>query len=458
VVQESSRRAVRLPSRLAAQCALLAAIASATGAQDQPGVTVDLARTLRPVTHCASGSMWGLSKTSPNDALLGGLRMVGFRQPATLDGESPGYGALEVADRVLAHHGRRVEAVLSDLLPGYPSQWPGLAEWLARVRSFAEIKCAGDRDEVWYDVWDEPDRDPPADWVALGGFPAIWKSSFTAVREADARAVIVGPSHSCWSSEAYRSLLSWMRDHDCLPDVVSWHETAGPSGIEIHLAEYRALIRELAIDERPVSINAYMSAADQGAPGPLLAYAAALERAGVAYASIAHWHDPATLGRLVSGTQPLGGYWLLKWYGELAGRMVASGPPGEGAGLPDALAALDESGRTAQVLVAGNRPSLVVRGFGAAPFLVVDGRVRVRIERAPHDGFEPVAAPLLVAERDFDVVGNVLQLTVPVDGLDAARITLSPPAERRSTDRPQVGKARTARPQARKTPPRAGSM
>jgi hypothetical protein len=399
-------------------------------AEDLPGVRVDLSQIGRPVTRRASGSTWGLSETGPSDAILADLRMATFRQPASLNGENRGWGATHVIDRALAHGGHHVEAVLADLLPGYPPEWPGQDEWLARVRTFALAKAAADRDALWYDVWDEPDRRAPEQWAALGGFPAVWKATVDALRAADPRAVVVGPSHSAWSREAYRALLTDMRDGGTLPEVVSWHETAGAATIEAHVAEYRALVSELGIDERPVSINAYMSADEQGAAGPLVAYLAALERARVAHAAIAHWHDPGTLGRVVAGSQPLAGYWVLRWYAEMSGRMAATEPLGVEAGLADAVACVDASASSAVILAAGTRVRLVVRGLEAVAGLIVDGHVHARVERVPQAAFAPVRTPILVGDRDLDVVDGTLELTLPLEGWDAGRVVLSSPSRK----------------------------
>ncbi len=395
-----------------------------------PTVVVDLSRPLRQVTRCATGAHWGLSATAPPLDLLTPLRPTVFRQPATLGPENAGLGALDVRTRAQALGVHHIEAVLADLLPGYPYEWSGKDEWQRLVRLFAQHKVAAGADDVWYDLWNEPDWRPPAAWAQDGGYPAFWKGTFDLLREADPQAVIVGPSYSAWSRETFRETLTFMRDHACLPDVVSWHELTGAAGIEGHVLEYRALERELGIDERPLSINEYMSKDTLGVPALIVAHLARLERAHVGYACLAYYQDPASLGRLLEKGSPLGGYWVFRWYAEMTGEMV-NVTPGAASDLPDAVASLDPARETARILVAGDAPRLTLYGFGAAPGLIRDGRVRVRIERAPHAGFRPVAAPALVEERDVEIREHAVEISMPVSGWDAVLVTLSAPTSAR---------------------------
>jgi hypothetical protein len=226
-----------------------------------------------------------------------------------------------------------------------------------------------------------------------------------------------------------------MRDHACLPDVISWSETGGAAAIEAHVAEYRGLAQDLGLGERPISISEYMPRDTVGAPGPTVAHLAALERARVGYACLALWHEPGTMGRLTAGNAPLAGFWIYRWYAAMSGRIVSAGPASREPAGADALASVDEESRTAAILVAGDRPHLVVYGFGATPFLLRDGRVHVRIERAPHNGLNPLPAPVLVSESDISASEHTLEIDVPTEGWDAARVVLSAPSARGPTHR-----------------------
>jgi len=421
-----------LPYRWIAPTSVLAALsilgAGGAGAADPaPDLRVDLSRPVRQVTHCASGAAWGASRSAPPNEILAALQPTSLLQPATLDGEDADFGALDVAARVSPFGLHHVQAVLSDLLPGHPPRWPGLDDWLALVRAFVERTTRAERDDVWYDLWDELDRQPMEGWRANGQRLAVWKATHDAVREADPQAVIVGPSLPAWERERYGEILAWMRDNTCLPDVVSWQETGDPGGIETHASEYRELLRGLDIDERAILVSQYMGRDDVGAPGPSVAYLAALERARVGYACLALWHAPGTMARLVDERGPLGGLWVYRWYAEMSGQMVSAGPAAAAGDARDALASVDEHRQTASILVAGERPHVVVYGLGATPFLLRAGRVHVRVERAPHDGFGPVRAPELIAERDVAVSEQTFELTIPTRGWDAARIVLSVP-------------------------------
>jgi hypothetical protein len=125
----------------------------------------------------------------------------------------------------------------------------------------------------------------------------------------------------------------------------------------------------------------------------------------------------------------------------MSGRMVSAGPRSPGEGTQDSLASVDERRGVASILVSGDRPHVVVYGLGATPFLMRDGRVHVRVEVAPHNDFCAVSSPVLLGEHDVEASDQSLELTVPIQGWDAARIVLSAPtAGRTAGRRPGAGR------------------
>ena len=102
---------------------------------------VALSDSLRPVTHCATGSLYGMTETLPADinAHVAPLKPNVFIQPA-MSGkgyQQPIGDAFKVAERLQGTTGK-VQIRLADILPGWPYLWPGKDKWLAGVKTVIE--------------------------------------------------------------------------------------------------------------------------------------------------------------------------------------------------------------------------------------------------------------------------------------------------------------------------------
>ena len=132
------------------------------------------------------------------------------------------------------------------------------------------------------------------------------------------------------------------------------------------MQNYRALEKTLGIGPLPITINEYSGAADltvEGQPGASAPLIAKFERLGVDSACISFWDvpHPGRLGSLLaSNTEPNGGWWFYKWYGDMAGNMVSTTPPTPAnATALDGFANLDTTGRSASVLFGGTNDGTV---------------------------------------------------------------------------------------------------
>ena len=96
-------------------------------------LTVDLSTTVRPVTHVASGSLYGLLEKQPADitGLVAPLHPNVFNNPAA-DVQQPIGDAIVVAGRV-APIGARVSIRLADWFPSWPYAFTTMADWLDKV-------------------------------------------------------------------------------------------------------------------------------------------------------------------------------------------------------------------------------------------------------------------------------------------------------------------------------------
>lgn len=220
-----------------------------------------------------------------------------------------------------------------------------------------------------------------------------------------------------------------------MPDIVGWHELGG-GNLTGTLQSYRALEKQLGIGPLPISINEYSGAARidvEGQPGASAPLIAKFERFGVDTACISYW-DVAHAGRLGSvlatNTEPNGGWWFYKWYGDMSGNMVSTTPPTPSSATAlDGFANVDPATNSASVLFGGvsdGTVRVVVRGFSAAPFW--GNTVHAIVERTPFVNRTTIVKNTdTLSTADVDVTND--QVSVTVTGFkssDGYRLRMTP--------------------------------
>lgn len=411
--------------------ALLAAGSIAPAAADLPApstrqLTVDLSDEYRPVTHVASGSLYGLSDDGPDPALLRPTKPVMFTQMAPGGTQVPVGDALKVA-RLAASAGAGITVRLPDIYPNFPYRWIGWDDWNRKVDGVvAAVTASGAKNIYAYELWNEPNW--TWDTEKAGSFLDAWSKTHARVRAGDPTTRIMGPSIDRFDPAYMKAFLTAAKAAGTLPDIVSWHELGFPEGnyqdtantpyIKDHIAAYRAIEAGLGITPRPISINEYAVGAEEGVPGSMVRYFAQFERGGVESANVAFWFTPGKLSNIVTPDgRANGGWWLFKWYGDMTGRMAMTSPAAAAELNLDGIANVTDDRRSATVLFGGSDGDnlIVVRGFPAG----FRNRVHVRVETTPWLGPDTaVAAPRPVFEGDFTITGG--QITVPVTAMDKA--------------------------------------
>jgi carbohydrate binding protein with CBM35 domain len=385
-------------------------------------LTVNIAAPFRPATHAASGGLYSLAENNrPTDAMLYPIRMRNTVQPPPgtqhrPNGQPPGGDSLLVAPQA-TRVGSGMVVRLPDIYPTFPYQWVSWNDWLSKIDTMVNARMAATSvtNVEAYELWNEPDFT----WNtgAAGPFNDGWVRTFQRVRARDAVTPILGPSISAWNVNFMRSFLTHARNTGTLPNIICWHELGNTSAqIAAHVSAYRALEQELGISPRPISINEYGWTDEIYVPGRVTSYLAKLERTGVEMANRAFWHEYGTVnGLVVNNSQPTASWWLYKWYGDMAGNMVATSPQTQ-TGL-DGFASYDNFRRTVHVLFGNESGTNFVRLNGLGP---LGGTVRVRLESTPNSGrFTVVNAPTVHSDTTVAVSGGGITVTVP--NMDAGR-------------------------------------
>lgn len=430
-MSRTSRRAA-----VGAVALTVAALGTTAPAQAAPTsattLVVSANRTLRSVTHVATGSLYGLDTASvPADSLVKPLKPNTFVQMAPggsqlPNGEpSPGGDALAVAPEAAAA-GAKVVVRMPDWYPDFPYKWVSWSDWLSAVdKQVASVKSSGATNIAAYELWNEPD------WTwntsAAGSFDSGWATTYKEVRAKDATTPIQGPSHSAWNQSWMSTFLTDAKASGTVPDIVSWHELQGSQNIAAHVAAYRALETGLGISPRPIAIEEYGTTSEVGVPGPLASYVAKFERAGVHDAELAFWNHYGTLGDTLTDTggSPNGSYWLYKWYGAMSGNMLVTTPPAQ-TGI-DGFASLNGAGNQISVVTGGCTGSCAVTVNGLSSLSAFGGTVHVTLEYTPSKGrTTAVSGPITVSDTDYPVSGGSITVPVTMNASAGYHLTVTP--------------------------------
>jgi hypothetical protein len=208
-----------------------------------------------------------------------------------------------------------------------------------------------------------------------------------------------------------QSFLSNAKANNAVPDVVVWHELNHSSAsVAADVAAYRSMESSLGISPRPIAINEYAWTDEVDVPGRVANYIAKFERAGVTAADRAFWYEYGTVnGLVVNNSQPTGTWWLYKWYGDMAGSMVATTPPAQ-SGL-DGFAAYDPTRKIVNVAFgdASGTNTVRVTGIGG-----LGSSVTVTLESTPASGrTTAVSAPTAISSTTYPVSGGAISVSVP---------------------------------------------
>jgi len=320
-------------------------------------LTVNLSTTLRGVTHCASGSLYGVTETKPSDlSLVTSLNPRMFTNPARAGSgyQQPIGAAIPVTQRGL---GGKVTVRLADICPNWPYTFPGMSSWLSKVTSVINDKKSAGISIYAYEIWNEP----VYTWnTANGTFNNMWHQTYDLIRSLDPNVKIMGPSEGYYDRNMMSSFLSFCSSNGCMPDIISWHElgTGNISNVSANIASCKTLT------SLPISINEYCDENHnyEGAPGSSARYIAKFERAKIDSACISWWftNAPGRLGSLLANDNggKGGGWWFYKWYGDMTGNMVSVTPPNDASTGVDGFACVDSGARYASICFGGNKLTL----------------------------------------------------------------------------------------------------
>jgi hypothetical protein len=385
-------------------------------------LTVNFSDSIRPVTHAASGSLYGLTESLPSDyaTMVAPLKPFMFTSPA-LSGSGHQQGVAAAAIPIsakLANTTGKVTIRLADVLPGWPYTWPGFASWKTSVTSVINSKIASGRNNYYgYEIWNEGNDT----WkTANGDFnTTVWKPTFDLIKSLDPQAKVIGPSYSFYNNTNMKAFLTYAKANNCLPEIICWHQW-GAAGLSSTIDTYRALEKSLGISPRAISINEYSSKISdpyEGCPGYSVPFIAKFERKGVESACISWWFTglPGRLGSLLTSSNAKGGGWhLYKWYGDMTGAMVLTTPPNDASDGVDAFASIDKATKVASIVLGGNTVGTVTVNINGIP-ASFGSSVNAKLEYVTWTNKDtPVTGTTLVSTTKYTVANGTISVPVNV--------------------------------------------
>lgn len=398
---------------------------------------VNLSDSIRQVTHCASGSLYGVTEDYPVDiqSMINPLKCRMFCQPgAGGHGNQHPYGdAIKVAER-LKGTDAQVQITLPDILPYWPYKWPGLDSWLKQVEECVNRKKnSGLTNFHSYVIWNEP----YGTWNDSNGdfHSTVWKPTYDLLRKLDPEMPIVGPAIAYYSQERMEKFLKFCIENNCMPDIICWHQW-GSGGLPGAVENIKMLEQKYGLPDFPICINEYCAGSNaelqkyEGCPGYSVPFIAKFERYKIESASISWWFTqyPGRLGSLLTPNNEKGGGWhLYKWYGDMEGYMASVTPPNDKSEGLDGFAAVNKKMREASIILGGNNTGSVD--------VIIDGlpdwmgsEVEVITEVVTWENKDKaVAGPQTLATEIYTI--NNGQIIVPVNvtsNLYAYRLYITP--------------------------------
>ncbi|MFI0724442.1 RICIN domain-containing protein [Streptomyces sp. NPDC021224] len=372
-------------------------------------LVVSANQVLRPVTHVATGSLYGLANaTTPSDSLVQAIKPNTFVQKPQ-GGRQQGTGDVLTVAPKAARAGAKVVNRLSDYYAGWPYQF-SWNNWFSVVDDqIAQTKASGITNLAAYAPWNESDNT----WLSSNGtFEDFWTRTYREIRSKDSTTPIQGPSFSDNISDMDNFLKNAVAT-GTVPDIIAWHELSRSSKIAGDIATVTALESKYGISPRPIAIEEYAAPSEVGVPGALVGYIAKFERLGVHDAELAFWNQSGALGDLLTGQggSPNGAYWLYKWYADMSGSMLVTTPPAQ-TGI-DGAASRNSAGNEVDVVVGGGSGDSAVTVNGLNALSAFGSTAHVKVEYTPSPGRTvAVSGPTTVSESDYAVSNG--SLTVPL--------------------------------------------
>ncbi len=301
-----------------------------------------------------------------------------------------------------------------------------------------------------YVLFNEPD----GIWFGTGdsqvaALEEAWEQVYRAIHAIDPDAKCAGPNFGTYYETIYDHFLSYCSEHQCLPEIITWHELGRASLTEVY-RDYDS-VRKLAdtyyTEEYAQSagrsyqpeflINEYARQNDIATPGGLVKWITVLEDRDMD-GCMAYWGMANSLNEIAAGqNSPSSAWWVYHWYAQMTGDQVSRTFPENV--VNDSfygMASYDGEIRTAYVLFGGcgnknGMESVFLDRMDSTDLVGANGAAHVKVYGVGFSGQHGANyRPELIYDGAVSVTDDTLEIQIAgTDEMDACFAVVTPTDE-----------------------------
>lgn len=449
------------------------------------------------LSHGATGFLYGTADINvPSISLVEGLSPSFLVQKAMDGQQHPSGDAVRTSSALEAAGVQAIQVYLQDYYLEWPYDAPTTASGTIDFDSYqktvesilykmiCEPSAEGEAgaflgsDGNWYVLNEEKAglynyvlfNEPDTIWFGgyqMDTFCAAWEQIYDAIHAIDPNAKCAGPNTTNYSKTWNQDFFAYCYEHDCLPEIVTWHELydggnlanpndpndAGMKGDSTitfynHCLDMTALLSQYyPADEMPeIVVNEYALFDDIGSPGRLVKWLSMLEDQDIS-GCMAYWGLANTLNEMAADQfNPNSTWWLYHWYSQMTGTQRAyifnNNPNATDQEKAEAfynledtyygLTSYDEDNNIAYSLFGGStleeNETIRLTNMDATALAGTNGAVNVKVYGVGYSGQMGITSqPQVIYDGPVQVVDNTLTVTVTgTDEMDAYYAVFTP--------------------------------
>ena len=255
-----------------------------------------------------------------------------------------------------------------------------------------------------------------------------------------------GLNLAAYSNDIMERYISFCVEHNCMPDVVTWHDlsTWQFNAFDAEYSHYRSLEEKYLTEEnaerygvditpREIVINEYADRYECASPGDLVRWIGLFEEYNVA-GCLPFWHLSNNLNGLAAGNnEGNGAWWLYKWYGDMSGQYLPVTTSNTSKDNYYGAASLDENKKSSSIIFGGVNGSgnIVLENVNDTETFADADMIHVKLEATDYTGFHGAAEePRVVKEGAVEVVDG--KAVIPVSDMlemSGYRLTITQASE-----------------------------
>lgn len=413
---------------------------------DYRTITVDAGSVTGQMTHKATGFLYGFAEPDvPSENTLAAIGVYTAVAKPKAGLQHPMGDVTQVYETFFEAGGEYLQVYCQDKIDTWYYQPPagGLTAYYEMLREIVtdinESVAPEYKSRIVYYPFNEPDGGGVnTGWFSNSNFSAeynvAYKTCYDIIKSINPEAKVGGPNFQGYTdnnANQMQTFMTYCRDNNCLPDVVSWHELAevnqGIDSFSTHYAQFRALEQSLGIEPIEVCITEYGAKSSNAMPSNSLKWITVFEQNDAAGCR-AYWRTANNMNDLTGDyNSPNADWWVYKWYADMVGEELSVNSTDNS--VLRAVASRNTDSKTVEVLYAGAQND----GDGAAVTVQnlssVFGnvqKVHMKVEAVDFVGLTgEELEPNLLFDGDVQVEGNTVRWADTITTTGAYRVTLT---------------------------------